>query len=74
VTRAVDGAPRPHTDARVAAPTIRSSTRDSFVVFDRDGDVHPECRLPPHGFFSEDKRFVSRWGHLSIPSVAPPTW
>jgi glycogen debranching enzyme len=34
---------------------------NTFVVSDRHGDVRPECRLPPHGFFSEDTRFVSQW-------------
>lgn len=34
---------------------------NNFVVSDRHGDVRPECRVPPHGFFSEDTRFVSRW-------------
>ncbi|MDX6476517.1 MAG: hypothetical protein QOH95_2028 [Gaiellaceae bacterium] len=34
---------------------------NTFVVSDRHGDLRPECRLPPHGFFSEDTRFVSRW-------------
>jgi glycogen debranching enzyme len=33
----------------------------NFVVSDRHGDVLPESRLPPHGFFSEDTRFVSLW-------------
>jgi glycogen debranching enzyme len=31
------------------------------VVSDGRGDVRPESRLPPHGFFSEDTRFMSRW-------------
>jgi hypothetical protein len=34
---------------------------NTFVVSDRHGDVRPARRLPPHGFFSEDTRFVSRW-------------
>ncbi len=34
---------------------------NTFVVSDRHGDLRPACRLPPHGFFSEDTRFVSRW-------------
>jgi glycogen debranching enzyme len=34
---------------------------NTFVVSDRHGDVRPESRLPPHGFFSEDTRFVSQW-------------
>jgi glycogen debranching enzyme len=34
---------------------------NTFVVSDARGDVRPESRLPPHGFFSEDTRFVSRW-------------
>ncbi len=33
----------------------------SFVVSDHHGDVQPDSRLPPHGFFSEDTRFVSKW-------------
>jgi glycogen debranching enzyme len=33
----------------------------TFVVSDRHGDIRPGCRLPPHGFFSEDTRFVSHW-------------
>jgi glycogen debranching enzyme len=38
---------------------------NTFVVSDRDGDVRPGSLVPPHGFFSEDTRFVSRW-ELSI--------
>jgi glycogen debranching enzyme len=34
---------------------------NTFVASDGHGDLRPECRLPPHGFFSEDTRFVSRW-------------
>jgi glycogen debranching enzyme len=34
---------------------------NTFVVSDARGDVRPDSRLPPHGFFSEDTRFVSRW-------------
>ena len=34
---------------------------NTFVVSDRRGDMRPESRLHPHGFFSEDTRFVSRW-------------
>lgn len=37
----------------------------NFVVSDRHGDLDPDVRLPPHGFFSEDTRFVSRW-RLSV--------
>jgi glycogen debranching enzyme len=37
----------------------------TFVVSDRHGDIHPGVRLPPHGFFSEDTRFVSCW-RLSV--------
>jgi glycogen debranching enzyme len=37
---------------------LRGST---FVVSDRHGDVQPDSRLPPHGFFADDTRFVSRW-------------
>ena len=33
----------------------------SFVVSDCHGDIQPDSRLPPHGFFSEDTRFVSTW-------------
>jgi glycogen debranching enzyme len=38
---------------------------NTFVVSDRHGDIDPEVRLPPHGFYSEDTRFVSRW-RLSV--------
>jgi glycogen debranching enzyme len=34
---------------------------NTFVVSDRRGDMRPESRMPPLGFFSEDTRFVSRW-------------
>ncbi|HEX4690715.1 MAG TPA: glycogen debranching N-terminal domain-containing protein [Solirubrobacteraceae bacterium] len=34
---------------------------NTFVVSDTHGDLRPSCRLPPHGFFSEDTRFVSQW-------------
>ena len=34
---------------------------NSFVVSDLSGDVLPGSRFPPHGFFSEDTRFVSAW-------------
>ena len=34
---------------------------NTFVVSDRHGDVQPDSRLPPHGFFAQDTRFVSRW-------------
>jgi glycogen debranching enzyme len=34
---------------------------NNFVVSDGHGDVLPDTRLPPHGFFSEDTRFVSLW-------------
>src|SRR4051794_26051206 len=34
---------------------------NTFVVSDDRGDMRPECRLPPHGFFSEDTRHLSRW-------------
>src|ERR1700712_2193617 len=37
----------------------------TFVVSDRHGDIDPDVRLPPHGFYSEDTRFVSRW-RLSV--------
>ena len=37
----------------------------NFVVSDSHGDVRGECRLPPHGFFAEDTRFISRW-QLSV--------
>lgn len=33
----------------------------TFVVSDRRGDIDPESRVPPHGFFSEDTRFLSLW-------------
>jgi glycogen debranching enzyme len=38
---------------------------NTFVVSNRYGDVRPASRVSPHGFFSEDTRFVSRW-ELSI--------
>jgi N-terminal domain of (some) glycogen debranching enzymes len=38
---------------------------NSFVVSDLHGDVHPDSRVPPHGFFSQDTRFISLW-RLSI--------
>jgi glycogen debranching enzyme len=34
---------------------------NTFVTSNRHGDVRPACRLPPHGFFCEDTRYVSRW-------------
>jgi len=34
---------------------------NTFAVSDRHGDMDPDSRLPPHGFFSHDTRFVSRW-------------
>jgi glycogen debranching enzyme len=37
----------------------------NFVVSDRNGDLDPDARLPPHGFYSEDTRFVSTW-RLSV--------
>jgi hypothetical protein len=37
----------------------------TFVVSDRSGDMVPGSRVRPHGFFSEDTRFVSRW-RLSV--------
>ncbi|UGS38660.1 hypothetical protein DSM104329_05090 [Capillimicrobium parvum] len=37
----------------------------TFVVSNRNGDLDPACRHPPHGFFAQDTRFVSRW-HLSV--------
>ena len=38
---------------------------NSFVVSDAHGDVHPDSRVPPNGFFSQDTRFISLW-RLSI--------
>jgi glycogen debranching enzyme len=38
---------------------------NNFVVSDRHGDLRADSRLPPHGFFAEDTRFVSRW-QLSV--------
>jgi glycogen debranching enzyme len=38
---------------------------NTFVVSDSHGDIEPGSRLPPHGFFAEDTRFVSRW-HLTV--------
>ena len=48
-------------------PQLQISVLDgnTFVVSDRHGDVRPGHRLHPHGFFSEDTRFVSRW-ELSV--------
>jgi glycogen debranching enzyme len=34
---------------------------NTFVVSDPHGDLRPSSRLPPHGFFSEDTRFISQW-------------
>jgi glycogen debranching enzyme len=31
------------------------------VVSDRRGDVRSDRRVPPHGFFAEDTRYLSRW-------------
>jgi glycogen debranching enzyme len=31
------------------------------VASDGHGDLRPARRLPPHGFFSEDTRFISQW-------------
>src|SRR4051794_29654404 len=33
----------------------------TFVVSDHRGDIQPGAELPPHGFFSRDTRFLSRW-------------
>jgi hypothetical protein len=42
-------------------PTRRSAcSTNTFVVSDPRGDLRPPCRLPPHGFFSEDTRFLSQ--------------
>jgi glycogen debranching enzyme len=41
---------------------------NTFVVSDRRGDVLADAKLPPHGFFSEDTRFVSRW-ELTVEGV-----
>jgi glycogen debranching enzyme len=38
---------------------------NNFVVSDRNGDLDADVRLPPHGFYSEDTRFVSTW-RLSV--------
>jgi hypothetical protein len=43
---------------------------NNFVVSDRQGDVHPDSRFPPHGFFSEDTRFVSLW-RLTVQGQPP---
>ena len=47
----------------VSVPDHSISVLDgtTFVVSDRHGDLLPDSRLPPHGFFSEDTRFISRW-------------
>ena len=44
-------------------PDLAVSVLDgnNFVVSDVHGDLLPDARLPPHGFFSEDTRFVSVW-------------
>jgi glycogen debranching enzyme len=41
--------------------SISALKGNTFVVSDRRGDVQPDSRLPPHGFFADDTRFVSRW-------------
>jgi glycogen debranching enzyme len=33
----------------------------TFVVSDDHGDLDADAGFPPHGFFSEDTRFVSQW-------------
>jgi hypothetical protein len=38
---------------------------NNFVVSDSHGDIDDAARFPPHGFFAEDTRFVSRW-RLSV--------
>jgi glycogen debranching enzyme len=48
-------------EAGVHDQTVSVLDGNTFVVSDRRGDVRPESRMPPHGFFSEDTRFVSRW-------------
>jgi glycosyltransferase involved in cell wall biosynthesis len=45
---------------------------NTFVVSDGHGDIEPGSRLPPHGFFAEDTRFVSHW-HLTVAGPAHPT-
>jgi glycogen debranching enzyme len=45
--------------------TISVLDGNTFVVSDRHGDLDPDVRVPPHGFFSEDTRFISRW-RLSV--------
>jgi glycogen debranching enzyme len=42
-------------------PHISVLDGSTFVVSDVYGDLIAEARLPPHGFFSEDTRFVSSW-------------
>jgi glycogen debranching enzyme len=44
-------------------PDLAVSVLDgnNFVVSDVHGDLLPDARLPPHGFFSEDTRFLSVW-------------
>jgi glycogen debranching enzyme len=49
----------------VPDPAISVLDGNTFVVSDSHGDLLPESRLPPHGFFSEDTRFVSGW-QLSV--------
>jgi glycogen debranching enzyme len=41
--------------------TIRVLDGSTFVVSDDKGDIWPARRVPPHGFFSEDTRFISSW-------------
>jgi glycogen debranching enzyme len=40
------------------------------VASDGHGDLLPGARLPPHGFFSEDTRFVSQW-ELAVAGQRP---
>jgi glycogen debranching enzyme len=49
----------------VAHPSISVLDGNRFVVSDRHGDLLPESRVPPHGFFADDTRYVSKW-RLSV--------
>jgi glycogen debranching enzyme len=55
------GATAPAEEAPPPGHAISVLDGNTFVVSDRRGDLRPESRRPPLGFFSEDTRFVSRW-------------
>jgi glycogen debranching enzyme len=58
-----NGVPSPQSWKEDRLPDRLISVLDgnTFVLSDRRGDVCPGDHLPPHGFFSEDTRFLSRW-------------